>query len=98
MLPYDRTLLSKALAVGDPSKWQMRDQAFLDEYGINFKLNSAVRSIDRERRAVVLENGSWVTYDKLLLATGGNARTSADAGIAGGDLGNIHVLRSAADQ
>jgi len=97
MLPYDRTLLSKALAVGDPSKWLMRDSAFNEEHGINYKLNSSVKSIDRERKAVVLENGSWVTYDKLLLATGGNARTTADAGIEGGNLGNIHVLRNAND-
>jgi hypothetical protein len=43
MLPYDRTLLTKALAVGDPSKWLMRDQAFIDEHEINFKLNSTVK-------------------------------------------------------
>jgi NAD(P)H-nitrite reductase large subunit len=38
-----------------------------------------------------------VNYDKLLLATGGNSRTTVDAGIKGGDLGNIHVIRNASD-
>jgi len=50
LLPYDRTHLSKAAAVGDPNKWLLRDQQFFDEYGIDVKLNSKVSSIDRENK------------------------------------------------
>lgn len=38
VLPYDRTLLSKALATIDASKLTTRSAEFLDEYGIEFHL------------------------------------------------------------
>lgn len=78
LLPYDRTLLSKAAAVGDPNKWLLRDQEFFNEYGIDFKLDSKVQSIDREDKSIALQDGARVKYDKLLIATGGAPRSAAE--------------------
>lgn len=98
ILPYDRTLLSKATAVGDPNKWLLRDQEFFNEYGIDFKLGSKVQSIDRENQSIVLQDNTQVKYDKLLIATGGGAKSASEAGIANADLKNVFTLRSANDQ
>ena len=98
ILPYDRTLLSKATAVGDPNKWLLRDQEFFNEYGIDFKLGSKVQSIDRENQSIVLQDNTQVKYDKLLIATGGGAKSASEAGIANADWKNVFTLRSANDQ
>lgn len=45
-IAYDRTLLSKNTSGVDTTKAVLRPQAFLTEYGINYKLNSTVKSID----------------------------------------------------
>lgn len=45
-------------------------------------------------KTIKLSDGSTVTYDKLLLATGGTARKPKVPGI---DLKGVHVLRNAAD-
>lgn len=42
LIPYDRTLLSKALPKGDASKFPLRPADFLSEYDIDLKLNSIV--------------------------------------------------------
>ena len=94
-LPYDRTLLSKVLATGNAAKLTIRESDFLDAYGINYRLGYEVASIDRQTKKVKLSDGAEISYDKLLLATGGRARVPATPGIG---LKNVHVLRSANDQ
>jgi nitrite reductase/ring-hydroxylating ferredoxin subunit len=42
MVPYDRTLLTKVLPVGDASKFKLRDEAFLANADIDIKLNTTV--------------------------------------------------------
>ena len=79
-LPYDRTLLSKVLATGDSSKLSLRKSDFLDEYDINYQLGHKVTSIDKEGKTITLQDGSTVTYDKLLLATGARARVTRNPG------------------
>ena len=94
-LPYDRTLLSKCVATGDASKFSLRDSGFLDTYGIDYQLGYTVRSIDRHSKQVVLSDGQRLSYDKLLIATGGSARVPRNEGMT---LNGVHVLRSGADQ
>jgi len=48
MVPYDRTLLTKAVTVGDPSKWALRPESFLKDADIDFKLKSRVYSVNAE--------------------------------------------------
>ena len=94
-LGYDRTLLSKVLATGDVDKLLLRGKEFLDTYGIDFRLNSLVKRVDPSTNEVVLSDDSKVTFDKLLIATGGTARKPIIPGI---DLTGVHTLRNAKDQ
>ena len=93
--PYDRTLLSKVLAVGDVNKLSLRDSGFYNEHNIDLQLGHKVESIDREGKTVVLSNGNKIQYDKLLLATGSRARTVTNEGA---DLPGVFYLRSGDDQ
>ena len=95
VLPYDRTLLSKVLSTGTASKLTIRQSDFLDEYDINFQLGQEVTAIFKDSNTVKLNDGTLISYDKLLIATGGKARVPGTPGI---DLKNVHVLRNANDQ
>lgn len=79
----------------DASKLTTRGSDFLDEYGIEFQLGYEAKDINKKNKEVILSDGSKVPYDKLLIATGGQARVPRTPGI---DLNNVHVLRSANDQ
>jgi len=93
-LPYDRTLLSKACASIDANNLVIRKSDFFDEHGIDFQLGYEVKSIDRCGKSVKLSDGTSLSYDKLLIATGGTARKPR---FPGHDLKNVFTLRSAAD-
>ena len=58
-------------------------------------MGCAVTSIDKSSKKIKLNDGTEISYDKLLLATGGRARVPSAPGI---DLKNVHVLRTASDQ
>jgi 3-phenylpropionate/trans-cinnamate dioxygenase ferredoxin reductase component len=94
--PYERPPLSKGLLLGTAT----RDDAFVHSaqwYADNdVDLRAGVRatSIDRDSQAVVLADGSRLTYDRLLLATGSRPRRLS---VPGADLGNVLSLRTLAD-
>lgn len=94
-LTYDRTLLSKVLATGDVDKLLLRGQGFCDEFGIDFRTDSLVKKIDTAANQVVLSSGAEISYDKLLLATGGMPKKPIVPGI---DLKNVFTLRNSKDQ
>jgi len=73
MVPYDRTLLSKALAVGDASKMALRPPEFLADADIETKLKKRVFKIKPEEKKIICYDGEKVFYDKLLIATGSKA-------------------------
>lgn len=79
------------LATGNAAKLGLRDGKFLEESDIEYHLGKQVSSINREEKKVVLSDGSSVSYDKLLLATGGRARVTKNEG---SDLKGIHYLRT----
>ena len=51
--------------------------------------------IDKAKQELILNDLTTVSYDKLLIATGGSARRLTNSG---SDLKNVHVLRTAQDQ
>jgi len=69
--PYARPPLSKGLWKGDPESGIWRGTETL---GVDLRLGRRVTAIDVKQRAVTDERGDVVSYDKLLLATGGTPR------------------------
>jgi NAD(P)H-nitrite reductase large subunit len=94
MLPYDRTMLTKQLAVADAEKLQLRDKEWFKEADIDM-VHDRVYSIHTDIKKLAMERGEAIAYDKLLIATGGSAKKST---IPGADARNVFYLRSAADQ
>lgn len=95
-LPYDRPNLSKAFLSGEAEDdWlPLRPDSFWSDAEIEFLTNTDVVSLDRQNRQVSLGNGQTLTYDKLLLATGGEPNVLS---LDGADLKNVCLLRSRAD-
>ena len=94
-IPYDRTLITKALAVGDSSKWSLRPEEYLKNADIEFKLKSPVFKINADKSEVVLNSGEHIHYDKLLIATGS---TVVKPAIPGVDSKGVHIVRTNVDQ
>jgi len=69
--PYARPPLSKGLWKGDPEAAIWRGT---DALGVDLRLGRRVTALDKKKRAVTDERGEVVSYDKLLLATGGTPR------------------------
>jgi NADPH-dependent 2,4-dienoyl-CoA reductase/sulfur reductase-like enzyme/nitrite reductase/ring-hydroxylating ferredoxin subunit len=93
--PIDRTKLSKAL-ITDPTKIEWRTPGDLKiKYGTNLRLGVEVTSVDLEQKAVTLDGGKdTVTYDKLILASGGTPRRLP---IEGAQLENVYTFRGIDD-
>ena len=92
--PYERPPLSKELLFqlnygAEDTFAEAAD--FYRDHNIELRLNTRVTSLDRKAREVVLEDGSKLGYDKLLLAPGSSAKKP---GFEGGDFPNVHVIRT----
>ncbi len=92
--PYDRPKLSKNFLAKktEPSKMAFEPD-FYGSRDIDFVMGPAVR-IDPATRGVTLRDGSVLTGDAMLVATGSRAVV---APFVGGDLAGIHTLRSLYD-
>jgi len=95
-LPYDRPNLSKDYLAGNASEdWiPLRSPDFYKEQKIDVRIGTRVASIDPVERAVVIADGSHVTFDALLLATGASP---VHLDIPGSDLPHVHYLRTLDD-
>jgi NADPH-dependent 2,4-dienoyl-CoA reductase/sulfur reductase-like enzyme/nitrite reductase/ring-hydroxylating ferredoxin subunit len=94
--PVDRPNLSKDYLAGQaPEDWvPLRPDDFYAEAGIDLRLNTQVGAIDARERKVVLANGSTLSFDRLLLATGAEP---VRLPIPGADQPHVHTLRTLAD-
>ncbi|KAI0346178.1 hypothetical protein BDW22DRAFT_1352201 [Trametopsis cervina] len=93
--PIDRTKLSKAL-ITDASKLEWRSPAELQaKYGVILRTSTEVTAIDLENKvAVIGSSNERVTYEDLILASGGTPRVLP---VEGKELGNVFTLRGVGD-
>ena len=94
--PCDRPNLSKDYLAGTAeADWiPLRPPEFYPKHHIDLRLGARVTAIEPGAHAVLLADGSRMTYGALLLATGAEP---IKLGIPGASLPHVHVLRTLAD-
>jgi len=94
--PYDRPNLSKGFLSGEygDDSMPLRSKSFYDEADIELLLDTTVTKVDVKRKRVTTKTGATMSYDAVLLATGGKPRIPDIPGVK---LKNIFTLRSYAD-
>lgn len=92
-LPYDRPNLSKDYLQGEaqPEWMPLRADRFYDNHGVETLREKVVKKVNHQDKKIIFEEGEPLTYDTLLVATGGIPRK---LDVPGADLDNIFVLRS----
>jgi len=94
--PYQRPPLSKGYLAGSEGldAVYLHDADWYREHEIELSEGTVVASLDLSSHEVVLEDGGRVGYEKLLVATGAEARRLH---IDGSDANGIHYLRTIED-
>ncbi|MEM8542071.1 MAG: FAD/NAD(P)-binding oxidoreductase, partial [Pseudomonadota bacterium] len=96
-LPYQRPPLSKAYMSGEMSldRLHLRPAEWYEDNKVDLRLGVTATSIDRATQQVHVSNGDPLPYSALVLATGATPRTLPEN--VGGNLKNVHVMRSLSD-
>jgi 3-phenylpropionate/trans-cinnamate dioxygenase ferredoxin reductase subunit len=94
--PYERPPLSKEVLLGDQpvESTYLWPEGSYDEWNVEMRLETRVASISPADHSLALDNGEAISYDRLMIATGGRARPLP---VAGADLDGVHYLRAIAD-
>ena len=94
--PYDRPNLSKDYLQGhaEPEWMPLRGDEFYAEHDIELSRGKEVARVETAKKTITFKDGDTLTYDSLLVATGGTPRR---LDVSGSDLRNIFVLRSFGD-
>ncbi|SNT55440.1 Pyridine nucleotide-disulphide oxidoreductase [Streptosporangium subroseum] len=91
--PYDRPPLSKEFLAGRMSEADLALEADDEDLGAEWRLGATATGLDPSDRRVLLDDGTSVRADGIVVATGASARTLP----GGGGLGGVHTLRSLDD-
>ncbi|BGP57298.1 Apoptosis-inducing factor 1 [Rhodotorula sphaerocarpa] len=91
--PIDRTKISKAL-LSDPEKLALRKPEFYQKQKVDFVLGTDATKLDFASSSVQLSNGSSVSYENLILATGA---FPVKLPLDGANLGNMFTVRGVKD-
>lgn len=96
-LPYQRPPLSKAYMSGDMTldRLHLRPAEWYEDNNMDLRLGVTATSIDRAAQQVHISEGDPLPYSALVLATGATPRTLPEN--VGGNLKNVHVMRSLSD-
>ena len=80
--PYDRPPLSKAAISGEdePQPTYLLDEDMITSLGATFLRGKAATAIDRAAKTLKLADGTQITYDRLLIATGATPRKLSQPG------------------
>lgn len=91
--PYERPPLSKQYLAGrkDHADILINDEEFYQEHGITLHLKTTVTRADLEGRVLHTRQGGRIGFEKLLIATGSQAR---QLNIPNADLEGIFYLRT----
>jgi 3-phenylpropionate/trans-cinnamate dioxygenase ferredoxin reductase subunit len=94
--PHERPPLSKEVLLGQAEKDSclLWPPGTLEDAHIEMCLGVSVKSIDSDNHLLTLDSGKKVTWSKLLLATGGRARSLDIEGIG---LNGVYTLRTIED-
>ena len=94
-VPYDRTLLSKYHLSGQPGaeKSPLQTQAFYRQHRIA-RRTAEVTRLDADQKTIECADGTTLSYDAALIATGA---APGKPDLPGAERGNIFLLRSRAD-
>jgi NADPH-dependent 2,4-dienoyl-CoA reductase/sulfur reductase-like enzyme/nitrite reductase/ring-hydroxylating ferredoxin subunit len=94
--PVDRPNLSKDYLAGNaPEDWvPLRGDDWYAENKIDLRLKTEVSALDAKSKRLTLGDGSKLSFDKLLLATGAEP---VKLDIPGADQKRVHLLRSLND-
>lgn len=95
--PYQRPPLSKAYLLGEMSRERLylRTSSFYADHAIDLRVATKVCAIDRTARSVNLADGTYLPYERLVLATGSRPRKLPEA--LSRNLTGIHYVRTLAD-
>jgi len=94
--PYQRPPLSKKYLRDEVSleRVYLQDAGYYDEHQIDLIQGVAATALDAGAREIALDDGRVLKYEKLLLATGGQALRLP---LPGSDLDNVFTLRTIED-
>jgi NADPH-dependent 2,4-dienoyl-CoA reductase/sulfur reductase-like enzyme len=95
-LPFDRTCLSKFVVAGQMPLGEvppLRPNEFYQTHAVE-RIEAEVSRLDVTRREANLADGRRLTYDSVLIATGG---VPTPLQITGAKLPGVHMLRSRED-
>ncbi|MBI5898411.1 MAG: NAD(P)/FAD-dependent oxidoreductase [Rhodocyclales bacterium] len=94
-LPYSPTVLPYVVSGRSaPDNVFLRDESFFAAQKISLKRGKALKALHSSRNTAELADGSEITYEKLLLATGASPAIPPIPGI---DQVSYHVLRTLDD-
>lgn len=96
VIGYDRPSLSKSVLSGkDPLPPPLIDPSWYEEAQIDLRLGDLISEIDIENATVRFQSSDdLIAYDRLLIATGSNARHMP---VEGSDLEGVFYLRGSTD-
>jgi len=94
--PHERPPLSKEVLLGDAEKESclLWPPGTLEDADIEIRLGLSVKSIDANSHTMSLANGETLAWNKILIATGGRARSLDVDGV---DLDGVYTLRTIED-